>query len=244
MTHIAVAGNAFPGLILGQTPRHALADENHEDYAEQGYRSMQLDLLNSEKGTPHRRPTHEIQVILGIPMLLQSQSFGRETSDEPICEPIDSFLERQRELVDILQNKPASVETQEERARPLFLLPIALSENSKRVVGENGLKRFHEFKRYPDGWDNGRGSALSARSVRLLNSFLKDLPEIGACEPSLFLTHQGDLQLGWEDVSGNVVELEFFPDRIEYYIELLNEEGSVGLEDQSQLLEKIRSTVE
>jgi len=60
----------------------------------------------------------------------------------------------------------------------------------------------------------------------------------------LFLTHQGNLQLGWEDVSRNVVELEFFPDRIEYYIELLNEEGSVGLQDQSQLVEKIRSTVE
>ena len=239
MTQITVAGNAFPVRIPSQTAQPAAADGNYESYPEQRYISMKLNPLSSGAGMPYRRPTHEIQVLLGTPMLLQSPSFLREPSEHAIAD--DFFLERQTDLVD---NKPATVETPSKRARPLFLWPITLSENSKRVVSDNGLKRFEEFKSYPDGWDYGRGSALSKRSVRLLNSFLKDLPELRASEPSLFLTHQGNVQLGWEDVSRNVVELEFFPDRIEYYIELLNEEGSVGLQDQSQLVEKIRSTVE
>jgi hypothetical protein len=116
-----------------------------------------------------------------------------------------------------------------------------LGENSKRIIGERGARRFEEFKTYQSGWDYGRGSPLSVRSVSVLNSFLSRFLDRTIDQPSLFLTHQGNLQLGWENTNGSAIELEFFPDRIEFFVEALNEEGSVGLESQSPLVEKIKS---
>ena len=243
MIQTTVAGNTLLTWVPRQSPGGKLADADYEEYPEQRYLSVQSEPLASEAGLPHRRPAHQIQVLYGIPMHLQSQSL-LETGGGAIQEPISSALERQSDLVDIPQNKSSNAESSEKRARPLFLLRIALSENSKHIVGENGVRRFEEFKSYSDGWDYGRGCALSAGSLRLLNSFLKDLPELVSYEPSLFLTHQGNLQLGWEDLTGDVVELEFFRDRIEYYVEALNEEGSAGVQDRSQLVQMIRSTLE
>jgi len=130
-------------------------------------------------------------------------------------------------------------------SRPGFPRPVigALSENSKRIIGEHGVQRFEEFKRYHDGWDYGRGRALSPRSVAAFESFLRRVPELAAVEPSLFLTAEGNLQLGWEDEQGRVVEVDFLPNRIDYFIESSQEEGSSRLDALPQLIERIRPTI-
>ena len=106
-----------------------------------------------------------------------------------------------------------------------------LSDNSKDILGENGVKRFNEFLSYEKGWDFGRGEPLSKNSVAILDSFLNLFEDIKGKEPSLFLTRSGNLQLSWEDDSVNTTEIEFFPDKIEYLIESDNEEGEIYLKD-------------
>ena len=90
------------------------------------------------------------------------------------------------------------------RRRAMSIDVGVLGENSKHIVGENGVRRFEEFRQYHAGWDGGRGRPLAPRSVTTLELFLRQLPELAALEPSLFLTHEGNLQLGWEDRQGNV----------------------------------------
>lgn len=120
---------------------------------------------------------------------------------------------------------------------------IKLGENTKKVIGENGVRRFAEFKGYQQGWDYDHGDPLSISSVRILEWFLRQIPEVAVCDPSLFLTHYGNLQLGWEDSRGDSVEIEFFPNKLEYYIEALNEEDSVDLRNIGDFINKVRSII-
>jgi len=120
---------------------------------------------------------------------------------------------------------------------------VALSEAARHILGENGSRRFQDFSRYQPGWNLGEGAALSPRSVAVTDSFLSHVPELAVCNPSLFLTPDGNLELSWEDRNGNAVEIEFWPDRIEYYVESSNEERTARLEFFPQFIEKVRSLI-
>jgi hypothetical protein len=125
-------------------------------------------------------------------------------------------------------------------AATLSVLEGQLNEATKRIIGDNGVRRFNEFKRYHKGWDFGRGERLSATSVRIFNWFLGKMPDLAAYEPSLFLTHQGNLQLGWETDQG-AIEIEFFSHKLEFYIEPLNLEDAVALKNSNSLISRLRS---
>ena len=66
------------------------------------------------------------------------------------------------------------------------------------------------------------------------------MPELKPFHPSLFLTLKGNLSLGWEDKNGQSIEVEFYPDKAEYFIESLNEESAVKLSNIFELTEKLR----
>lgn len=117
-------------------------------------------------------------------------------------------------------------------------------EDIVKIIGENGIQRFEQFKKYSEGWDFGIGKSLSSYSVGSFKLFCKRLSEPILDEPSLFLTREGNLQLGWEDKGGNKIEIEFFPNKIEYYIEALDDEGEVDLTHIFQLVDKLKSVVE
>ncbi len=105
---------------------------------------------------------------------------------------------------------------------------------------KNGLERFNEFKtHYKDGWDFGKGKALSPFSTRSLIMFFDRVGSFNN-EPSLFLTRNGNLQIVWEDKHNNTVELEFFRDKIDYYIESENLEGKVSLDDIDDLVSLLK----
>lgn len=103
------------------------------------------------------------------------------------------------------------------------------SSKSAQVLGPRGINRLQEFKRYSTGWDFGGGEPLSSASTALTDTFLSLFREFGEKPPSLFLTREGNLQLSWEDANGFSVEVEFFPDKIEYFIESNDEEGEIKL---------------
>ena len=59
-------------------------------------------------------------------------------------------------------------------------------------------------------------------------------------EPSLFLSNDGNPQLIWEDHSGKEIEVEFYKNRIEFYLAANEEEGSLPVDEMSRLIEKIQ----
>ncbi len=154
-----------------------------------------------------------------------------------------------------------------DRRVPLSATPVSLNESARltnppgwssalvksanelggdviKIIGENGLRRFEQFKKYGEGWEFGTGKPLSSHSVESFKRFCERFSEPVPNEPSLFLTREGNLQLGWEDREANKIEFEFFPDKIEYYIEALDDEGAVDLTDISQLFDKLKSIIE
>jgi hypothetical protein len=116
-----------------------------------------------------------------------------------------------------------------------------LADNARLALGDNGIDRLREFERYEPGWDAGRGNPMSIMSLSSLEWFLNQLPELANPEPSLFLARSGNLQLGFEDVNGHAVEIEFFPTKIEYYFENSDDEGSVDLTNISEFISRLRS---
>lgn len=130
---------------------------------------------------------------------------------------------------------------QNQEKSPVLASVNKLSEKAKGILGANGLKRFETFKKYRWGWDGGNAIPLSNCSTAVMeyfiNRFLKFMKQ-----PSLFLTTNGNFQLGWENSRGQKVELEFFSDKIEFFIEALDEEGEINLVESgiSRLISKLR----
>lgn len=117
---------------------------------------------------------------------------------------------------------------------PHCLSPLSeLSPKAQTLIGEHSLERLNKFKNYAEGWDTGRGKKLSNLSIAALERFLSVYSEFPV-EPSLFMTHNGNLELVWEDKEGGEsIEIEFFGDKVEYYFESLDIEGESGLDEIS-----------
>jgi hypothetical protein len=94
-----------------------------------------------------------------------------------------------------------------------------LSARARAVLGENALARFQEFRQYADGWDFGRGNRLSSASVAALDLFLSSYSNFPT-RPSLFMTQAGNLELAWENHGGRRIEVEFCPDRFQYFLDV------------------------
>lgn len=77
---------------------------------------------------------------------------------------------------------------------------------------------------------------MSEESVALFDDFLSGARTVPDA-PSLFMTMEGNLQLGWEDVRGNAVELEFLPDSFLLYTAADEEERTFAAEKGDRLTE-------
>lgn len=116
-----------------------------------------------------------------------------------------------------------------------------LGQHSQKILGAEIVSRLEVFKKYDQNWDGEGAMPLRSGSIAMLDCFVNKFSDFGATPPSLFLTRAGNLQLSWEDESGEAVEVEFFPDRAEYYIARKQIEGEVELdpEDPAAALERI-----
>ena len=84
-------------------------------------------------------------------------------------------------------------------------------------IGENAAERFSNMTEYHDNWGGNNEKCLSPYSVRTMCMFLDAVDKFDTV-PSIFLTNEGTLQLGWEDADGNEIEIDFLPDLIYYYV--------------------------
>lgn len=97
-------------------------------------------------------------------------------------------------------------------------------------MGESSLSRLSTFRRWPDGWDNGRGRAIVLPTLLNLQYFLV-LPDVQfrpGRPPSLFLTAEGAIEVVYRSSSGQKLQIIFDPFGAEYCFESTNEEGRVS----------------
>ena len=119
-------------------------------------------------------------------------------------------------VVDAIQGtyswwKPADSFARTNNSRPV------ITAHAASVIGAAGVARINEFWNYPRGWDSGKGHPLSPNSLWLFEEFLRLYPGFSSA-PSVFLTIEGNLVLGWEDRVGSRIEAEFSPAGLELYL--------------------------
>ena len=115
---------------------------------------------------------------------------------------------------------------------------VNLSPAAQVVVGPEGVARFREFWSYSDGWDFGRGKALTALSVSRFERFIAYFKSFGETLPSLFLARDGSLVLAWEDSNGHRIEVEFSRDILLFWAGD-DSERSFSVEDFPSLIASI-----
>ena len=112
----------------------------------------------------------------------------------------------------------------EEPSKPLLVRTTPeVSARAARVLGENGVARFREFRSYRSGWDFGEGRPLSRNSLLRMEQFLASYAAFRR-RPSLFFSQNGNLLLAWEDAADHTIELEFSTRGYELYLEAGDEE--------------------
>ena len=99
-----------------------------------------------------------------------------------------------------------------------------LDPKTKELLGADGLARYEMLRASTPSTGE---RPMSDLSVAVMSAFVASLNDLNF-EPSLFLTNAGNLEFGWDDSNGNQISLEFFPDKIEYYIEKSDDEGEVN----------------
>jgi hypothetical protein len=116
-----------------------------------------------------------------------------------------------------------------------------LDQNAKNIIGDSGVGRFEQFTLLTRGWDGGEGEELSPYSVGAFLHFTRIYQELfEEVSPSIFITTNGNIQINWEDDSDNVVEIEFFLDYVEYYIEAHDLEDSLPLNNLGNLVDILK----
>ena len=153
--------------------------------------------------------------------------FNKNNKDEYLQSTKD-YTNQKREILEVEISEPKQKNN------------LILSREVVSVIGENARNRFNEFKTYPNGWYGGKGKEISRGSIFTFEQFVKSLPELKRARPSLFMTLEGNLSLGLEDKNGQSIEVEFYSDKAEYFIESLNEESEVRLSNILELTKKLR----
>jgi hypothetical protein len=114
--------------------------------------------------------------------------------------------------------------------QPYADVSMLLSDAAASSIGAGGLKRLKDFLQLEAGWD-GRGSkAMDLKSVAVFSRFFSEsglIPQhIG-----IFMSAQGNVVVNWPDQSNQLIELEFHPSSVDYFIERNGLEGTVAVGD-------------
>ena len=113
-----------------------------------------------------------------------------------------------------------------------------ITDTIRHALGEEGAARIKRFMETEDGWDHGRGQRFSKMSLAVLDFFLQHEPKLPT-RVFEYMTANGNIQLEWVDDRGEEYEIEFFPDRFEYYCTATEEEGAINLSEVNLLIQKI-----
>ncbi|MBF0473711.1 MAG: hypothetical protein HQK93_08270 [Nitrospirae bacterium] len=101
----------------------------------------------------------------------------------------------------------------------------------QQFLDKHSIDRLENFKKIPSGWDEDESLQLNNDTIKTMEEFLNNLLDFNLIfnkRPSIFLTNEGNVALGWENIDGKSIELEFMKDKIEYYIESIEMEDFIN----------------
>ena len=103
-------------------------------------------------------------------------------------------------------------------------------------------QRFRNFSQWPDGWAGEGSLSLSAVSLANFERFLESSRFATArSKPSLFMTDDGLLEIGWESSDNTAIHVTFTTKGASFYIEATGEEGNISTDGIGNLAERLTS---
>ena len=106
-------------------------------------------------------------------------------------------------------------------------------------LGPKGWGRLHHFRHYYSAGWGGSGKPLSPRALETFYRFLESATFPSGSVPSVFLTDEGCIEVCWEDSARKVVQVEFRPAEIEFYVEAQQIEDSVPASEAKELAKRL-----
>lgn len=143
----------------------------------------------------------------------------------------------------------ATFDTQQSSTVRVGLLQEGIStlihDAAKAAIGDTGSKRLENFFRLQAGWDGDASKPINLNSVEVFSNFFAETG-LHPDRLGIFMSAQGNVVVNWPDQDGQLVELEFLPSGIEYFIERSGEEGAVAKGDIgfTKLLYRLADTAE
>lgn len=101
-----------------------------------------------------------------------------------------------------------------------------ISERATVAVGAAGLKRLESFLQLRPGWDGNHSKPVDLQSVETFSNFFSSTG-LRPNKLGVFMSAQGNVVVNWPDQNGSLVELEFQPSGVEYFIEKTGDEDLV-----------------
>jgi hypothetical protein len=120
-----------------------------------------------------------------------------------------------------------------------------ISNAAKVAIGNAGFKRLENFFLLSAGWDGSASKPIDLSSVVVFSRFFSETG-LRPNRLGIFMSAQGNVVVNWLDQDERLVELEFLPTGIEYFIERSGEEGTVPNGDIgfTKLFNRVAETVE
>ena len=101
-----------------------------------------------------------------------------------------------------------------------------IGDAARSVIGTAGLTRLQSFFQLQGGWDGKSSKPIDLKSVEVFSSFFSDTG-LRPKQLGIFMSAQGNVVVNWPDQDNRLVELEFLPNGVDYFIESSGEEGTV-----------------
>ena len=161
-----------------------------------------------------------------VPKVLASLTMAFATGS-----PIDSSLPSATPTIQYVST-PGS---RGQLASPIFgdyraVDSIGISASAEAAIGWSGVTRLTGFRRLAPGWDGGDSRTLDVHSLKRLSEFFSRF-QLQSRDIAIFMSHAGNVVINWHDLRGGLVEIEFFPSRMEYFVETSNLDDSTSLEE-------------
>lgn len=131
-------------------------------------------------------------------------------------------------------------------ATPLFgyYRSLEICDAAAVAIGSRGVDRLLGFKSLAPGWDGEDSHALSLQSLQRFSEFFSasQLTSLGV---AVFMSHAGNVVINWHDGKGRLIEIEFFPKKIEYFVEssALDDSVLISEDGMSRVYEIIRDYI-
>lgn len=118
-----------------------------------------------------------------------------------------------------------------------------LTDNIKEKLDKYNQDRiiylYNTFKDVCEDYYGDYHEPFSLDSLKRLDKFLSNNIVFPENEPSVFISCRGFLIIEYDKNDGSAVILEFNPDKLEYYIEDIDEEDEIGYDECEKIIGKI-----